>query len=363
PDGAWEATLSVSDLNMCRFDVDWFRIGLEAGAAEPAPIPADQEIIISIDSVVPGPDSNVIVLGGSDPLALEPLVADEDLEGPGQSFSARPTVSGPYYVAVREQLVGLGPFDYVLNVSLNNAPACTPDTTDDDPANATVLTGAEGLQTGLSLCIEDVAYYTVPLAADERLVAQLFYDESQSRLAARGFDQGAVGSPGLPIPSTAQRDDSQLDATGFQWLDYDLDGQAGDAIVVVYNRDRWVSDYALDITIAPAQCSPDAFDSAPMPNDTFENAALIGLDRDPENIRREDAFVGPLSVCTVAQGGRDWFEVDLSPGDRFTGTFYSNPDEGQLEFNLRIPQPAGAAAGGIVASTQSPDSGDQFVGT
>ncbi len=364
PDVNGEFMGTVDMVNVCRLDIDWYRLGLDDGAGGRLPLAADQELVVSVSGVSPGPPSNVIVLGGTDPVALEAEVNSETPSAAGQSFSVRPTGASEYYVAVRPLDLSTGPFDYVLSVTSSNPPACTPNDADDTAAGATVLTGLGGLQEGLQLCIDDVAYYQLPVGTGERVIAKVFYDPFLARVATRGFDDAVLGAsaPAGEIPTTGQRDDSAVDGSGFQWLDFDLDGAAGDAYLVVYNRDRWVADYDLDVTVAPLSCTEDEFEIAPG-NNRWDDAVPVVLDVDPMDGRQQRAFLGPLRVCTSSGGEQDWYSVDLAPGDRLAATFYSSPDDGQLDLNFRLPGPFGATSSGILSTIDGPESGARFVET
>lgn len=363
PDANDEVVAAVDAVNVCRLDVDWYRLGLDDGVGGLAPFAPNQELVVSVSGVSPGPPSNVIVLGGADPSTLEAEVNRDTPSITSPTFSVRPTEATEYYVAVRPADLASGPFDYVLDIALSNPPTCTPDLGDDEPANATVLSGTEGLQEGLNLCIDDVAYYQIPVTADQRVIAQVLYDPVVSRIAARGYDDTVLGAStpdGERVPVAGQRDDSAVEGSGFQWLDFDLGGTAGDAYLVVYNQERWVADYDLDVTLAPVACVEDEFEIAPG-NNQWDDATPVTLQVDPVDGREQRALLGPLRVCTASGGEQDWYAVDLAPGDRLRGTFYSSPDDGQLDLNFRLPGPFGATSSGILETIDGPESGARFV--
>ncbi|MEM6732821.1 MAG: hypothetical protein AAF658_14780, partial [Myxococcota bacterium] len=155
---------------------------------------------------------------------------------------------------------------------------------------------------------------------------------------------------------------SRILGSGFQWVDLDFDeATADDAYFVVYNQSSWVGNYDLVVDIIPRACAADRFEAGDG-NDGWQDASPITLVPDAMDARRASAFVENLTVCTVSGGEQDWYAIDLSPGDRVLGTFFSNPEQGQLDFVLRTPGPAGANASGILQSVIGPESGERFVG-
>ncbi|MEM6733757.1 MAG: hypothetical protein AAF658_19510, partial [Myxococcota bacterium] len=200
PDMNGEATLSVTNVNVCALDVDWYRIVLDGDL----PIGASQELVATVRNVSPAPDSNVVIFGGLDPSALDSEVAAQIPVGNSLVFSARPTSAGSYFIAVRPLDLTTGTFDYELDVTLRNPPACTPDASNNAASTAQLLDSSGGFPEGvddpvareadLNLCIDDFDYYRVALGGDERLVASIFYDPTVADLAMRGYDPTVVGA-------------------------------------------------------------------------------------------------------------------------------------------------------------------------
>ncbi|MEO0459691.1 MAG: PPC domain-containing protein [Myxococcota bacterium] len=366
-DGSGESTRSLSALNLCRGDTDWFEIGIDDGSSGLSELSAGQQLQVSVASASPGPDSDVLVFGGLDPAEVE-LALNAEPAAEAQSFVARPTAEGRYLIAVRARTREAGPIDYTLDVTFENPPACIPDTDNDDAAGAEPLDMSggwpespddpAGRADAVPLCIDDVDFYRVALDADERVIATVRYDSTAASLAMRGYNDEVLGSE-LRIPDVGQVDDSQIEGSGFQWLDLDL-GAAGDTYFAVYNQSAWVGVYDLSVEIVPRACVDDPFDDGDG-NDAWDLATPIVL-APGATPRLQSAFLPSLRMCTATGGEDDWYTVPLGPGDRLAARLFNRPDQGELDLRLRSPGPTGAGSSGTLALLDGPSSGGRFSG-
>ncbi|MEO1481102.1 MAG: PPC domain-containing protein [Myxococcota bacterium] len=367
PAGNGEATVILDNLNLCTLDADYFLIGLDDGAGGLSPLTPDQELRVTIDQVSPAPNSNVLIFGASGAEAVEERLTEDPPGTDRRTFALRPTVADTLYVGVRPRQQSPTTFQYRMTVSLLNPPMCTP-AGNESASTATLLDNAGGWPEALTdppgletvnQCIDDVDYFQLNLDTGERAIVSVEYDPEQADLAARGFDSTVVGEvppEGAAVPVVGQIEDSAITGAGLQWLDLNAEGSL---YFAVYNRDNWLADYDLRVDLIPSECVEDGFE----PNDTWEEATPLVFDTFGEDPRFQSTRVRNGRVCSVAGGERDWFAVDLGPGDQFTARLFNSPAQGELDFRLREPGPAGAAANGIISEVDGPGESNRFVAT
>ncbi|MEM6533603.1 MAG: PPC domain-containing protein [Myxococcota bacterium] len=369
PDLNGEAMQVVENLNLCTLDVDYFLIGLDDGVGGLAPLTPDQEFLVTIDQVSPGPDSNVLIFGALGDATVEERVTADPPETDRRTFALRPTTESTVYIGIRPRQQVFNTFDYRMTVSLINAPMCTP-IGNESAATATLLDEAGGWPNEIidpagsetvSQCIDDVDYYQIALDEGERAIVTVEFDPADSDLAARGYDGTVVGEQpptGAQVPTIGQIDDSAIGGSGagFQWLDLN---QSGSVYAAIYNRDGWLANYDLTVDLIASACAEDSFE----PNNTWELAAPLTLDTFGEDPRFQSTLLRNGRVCSVTAGERDWYTINLGPEDQLTARLYNSPAQGALTFRLREPGPLGAATNGIIEDVEGPTGINRFVAT
>lgn len=345
------ADSQFSNLTLCRGDVDWYKLGLDDGSDELAPIPPNWRLELSANPTSASASTELTMEAGP---ALDDLpYGSERIDAPSTNIFVERTAGGFYFV----KLSGATDLEsdavtYHLTAALTRPPECSADAREDDdvPANAPTLTpgwssvgdsyavpadGAPEDTDTLTACADDDDWYKVPLPEGTRAIARLYYDAAAEAELGLAIYTEAVAdvsdsAGGLPL-ATGRIQASELNDTGYQRVV----GSSGEhAWVQVYNRNGWpLSGYNLELELVDATCVEDDYED----NDALSVAAPLALTPTASGDFDEALVIEGLTTCDTKDNDEyDFYSIVAGPGDELDIRVFYDPAE-DLDLHLHEP--------------------------
>ncbi len=348
------ATDETTPLTLCGGDVDWFRLGAQ-GTDRLVNVDAGLRITghLTVSSLEEG-DKVFVSVGSSS----EAMQLDED---DSTAFTISVTNGGPLYLRVYGAPTNIGAVAYTIEIG-TIAPECAPDNrgdtttlSNDDPNDAYALIASDGWptilgdpaheETALSLCtrldgtslVRDIDWYTIGVPAGSEVAATVHYDASESEANLTLFASSVLNATNLDspneIPNTGLLVESVVNGLGTERARVNA---TGTIYIRVGNESGWpISHYSLEVRLLPLACTEDEHE----PNQSWDPGVAMPLSMASVEPPIETGTLDELSICTGAD--RDWYTVPLGIGDEITATLFSHPTEGEIDFYLYRPGPAG----------------------
>ncbi len=293
------------NVTLCQFDIDYYRIDLEAGRA--------MEFIADFNHQLGDIDLRLLAANG-----ITELDASRGVRSDRERLFYRSANAQTVLVEVRA--LDRHALRYDLTYTNHGPYQCLPDADEGQESNnfvgtATVVELPEAEREARSLCADDVDWYRLTVPANRRVYARANYETREAQIGIRFYDE--TGHETLGRVWTSEGQTEAMVATS----------QRSTVLAKVYAADDGVTPYDLQFSSTTNHhCRPDAHE----PNDTAESASAMVTDGSIEAV--------------ACDGDDDWYRLDVRRGQRVRLELAFHAVDGDLDMALLTPDRSSVVA-------------------